>query len=801
MKQGFKSLCVSLAMILSVAAFSSCDIINGLLGNQTGISSSEESSKNSSTSETPVEPEEPKEPVDPPKSEEEIMRDEAYAYYPEMPSNMPRIIIRSEDNNHFATAYTSSDGVDYTDCTVSISNCDEEYEMTDVEAGIRVRGNATVTYPKKPFRIKFSKKQSMLGLNDGAKCKSWVLLAEYKDSSFLRNSVAFYLGNTILGSDGLYCTEFRPVELYLNGEYWGVYLLAEQQQINENRVDIPEPEEDYEGTDIGYLIEYDGYYYKEKELEQFSINYNNKAPVQKLDGGYISITQMGFAIKSDVYSQAQKDYIASYTENAYRVMYEAAYNNKFYEFNEGYTALVESDATSAKEAISRTVNLDSLVDTYILNEICCDYDIDWSSFYLSVDLSANGDGKLNFQAPWDFDSSLGLKPDGLDKGKGMFVANSDNPWLTVLIRQEWFMDMVKEKWAEMVEYDLLKNALGLIGDFEQTYSSYYELSFDRWGNIGIDLPDHPVAEVVNCKTHADAANYLHAWLYARLNYLNTQFGDGTDVLTGGEQENITFPDPSLPDVEDPEFQAAFENKNQLIPFAPNKAIANCECGITDSDKITTEYVTLEDGAKATRFNVGAGAVKGSGVSLSNHTTPAEVGKNGFSCGIAQQPGVSTAVLLHVKNNGATPISFRYHAVNYNVDEGGVNITLAAGESKDVFMFLKNSSGTVGVNHQFALLSDVIADTSVTVWGEYLATELTDINIATAAEKLAYTVGERFSSKGLVLKADGSNYERVYVAFNYVTDLDGYVFTAEDVGVKTVTVTFAGKTTTYEIVVE
>ena len=103
----------------------------------------------------------------------------------------------------------------------------------------------------------------MLGLNDDAKCKSWVLLADWKDLSMLNNDLAFYFGKTILGSDGYFSSDFRRVNVYINGQYWGVYLLVEQQQVNEYRVDIAEPDDDNTGNDIGYLIEYDGYYTQE----------------------------------------------------------------------------------------------------------------------------------------------------------------------------------------------------------------------------------------------------------------------------------------------------------------------------------------------------------------------------------------------------------------------------------------------------------------------------------------------------------------------------------------------------------
>jgi hypothetical protein len=117
--------------------------------------------------------------------------------------------------------------MDYTSCKVSVSGCDEKYALTDIDAGVKVRGNYTANYDKKPLRIKFNKKQGMLGLNNNLKAKSWVPLADVKDSSLLRNASAFYLGKRILGSDGYYVSDFTPVKVNINGVLAELFHVAE----------------------------------------------------------------------------------------------------------------------------------------------------------------------------------------------------------------------------------------------------------------------------------------------------------------------------------------------------------------------------------------------------------------------------------------------------------------------------------------------------------------------------------------------------------------------------------------------
>ena len=84
---------------------------------------------------------------------------------------------------------------------------------------------------------------------------------------------------------------------------------------------------------------------------------------------------------------------------------------------------------------------------------------------------------------------------------------------------------------------------------------------------------------------------------------------------------------------------------------------------------------------------------------------------------------------------------------------------------------------------------------------YCEGEVDGISLYKDAEKKTFKVGDKFSTDGLVVKAKGSSYDEVVIA-NYMTDIEeGYVFTAEDVGTKTVTVAYGEYTTTYEITIE
>ena len=430
----------------------------------------------------------------------------------------------TEDRHFDLNDLESKNNRPYYSCKVSVGNCDDEYRLDGVTAEVKIRGNYTANYPKKPFRIKFDKKQRMLGLNGGAACKSWVLLADYKDIAMTRNSLAFYLGKQILGSDDYYSTDFRPVELYLNGNYWGMYLLAEQQQVNKYRVNVPEPDEGYTGTDIGYMLEYDGYYKFEAENERFTVDYDKNGMLTKRDGSQTwARGNIGFTVKNDVYADepdicAQTEFIKRYIQNIYDACYKAVYKQEYYGFDE-YFNLVRYTPTSEDpvlETVSAMIEIRSLVDVYIINEIACDSDISWSSFFMSADMSESGDKLLRFEAPWDFDSAFGLKWECMN-GTGLFAANSDNPWLIMFINEDWFQDAIKEKWRELHDASVLKNAAEFIRSGRAHYADAYKDNFDKWGFVKSgELNDTTMA----LNDHAAAVDHLYGWFETRIEYLD-----------------------------------------------------------------------------------------------------------------------------------------------------------------------------------------------------------------------------------------------------------------------------------------
>ncbi len=123
---------------------------------------------------------------------------------------------------------------------------------------LRGRGNATWEDEKKGYALKLldgdyqgKNKISVAGMGNSA---SWVLVANHRDRTLIRNSLAQTLAAK-LGMEN--AVRFVFADLYVNGEYRGLYNLMQKIECGDEQVDIPEAETD----DLmgGYLLEFDNY--------------------------------------------------------------------------------------------------------------------------------------------------------------------------------------------------------------------------------------------------------------------------------------------------------------------------------------------------------------------------------------------------------------------------------------------------------------------------------------------------------------------------------------------------------------
>lgn len=126
---------------------------------------------------------------------------------------------------------------------------------------IRLRGNASKSFPKKPYHIRFDKKHSVVG--SPASARRWTLINNYGDKTLMRNLLAFDLSKRL---EMPYTPFGRAVDVVLNGDYKGCYQLCDQIHVHKGRVEV---------DNGGFLIEADAYAYD----EDIYFTSNNGTPV------------------------------------------------------------------------------------------------------------------------------------------------------------------------------------------------------------------------------------------------------------------------------------------------------------------------------------------------------------------------------------------------------------------------------------------------------------------------------------------------------------------------------------------
>lgn len=429
----------------------------------------------------------------------------------------------------------------YTQMTLTVDNCPAQYRKNAFAGGIRVRGNSTNqdAVTKRAWRLKFNNKTNLMGLNGGQKFKSWVLMADYFDQSMFRNYSAWYMGRSLFKYSGNYASDATHVNLYMNGDYRGVYLLGEQQQCNTGRLSLAEPEDGETSTNVGYLLEIDGLIAQGKSDEEYNFTINVGSSQQGGWGGWGGFggTNKSYAVKSDIFDEAQFEYIKKYVTNVFTILENAVKtgsNKKLQTLDENHD-LITSPYDNEFETLNAVIDIESLFKMYVLQELMRNYDVGWGSFYLFVDFSENSAHKrLTFGAPWDFDWSSGNANNSFTYNTdGTFINNSQaansmtfyNPWLADLGKTDFFNEMIKKYYTVFAQSDIYQGLYEVIKYETCAFSEEFKRNYDKWGTLnGTEVTMYTRSDVVKkYKVHQDAVKFYLDWLQERKTYMDKTY--------------------------------------------------------------------------------------------------------------------------------------------------------------------------------------------------------------------------------------------------------------------------------------
>jgi len=318
----------------------------------------------------------------------------------------------------------------------------------------------------------------------------WILYASYFDKTFLRNYFSYDLATAM----GHWASRSRFIELFINGDYRGLYAVCENIKKGENRVDVGSVGNSGTKLTGGYIFEQDYPQRMQAEGSQFiksSRLYEGRyyGDFPRTDFLYFGFKYPADGDRTPEQTQYITDYIAGFEA--------ALYGTDFADPDEGYR---------------KYIDVNSFVDWYIISELAADWD---HSYFLSSCWFTKPQGeKLKIGPVWDFD--VGYKTSAND----MRVLNN-NPWIKRLWEDETFRQLVFDRFVEVIP--MIENSLSRIENMaaELARRGAIDRNFEKWDILGkpIWTETMPIPE-----TYEGEIRKLTQWIRQRYLYIST-FGN------------------------------------------------------------------------------------------------------------------------------------------------------------------------------------------------------------------------------------------------------------------------------------
>ena len=384
---------------------------------------------------------------------------------------------------------------------------------------IRGRGNSTWSADKKPYKVKLNDKTDLFGM--GAN-KHWLLIANRFDNTSVRNKMTYWLGDQ-LGME--FTPQSVPVEVTMNGRYYGLYFLCEQIRVGESRVEIPDLEDQKKVTTKpeitgGYLISMEPYEDDAELPAAFSTERAN-----------FFLESPGF---EDYMNETQMNYIKGFMQDTENAIFGENYcgaNGRSYDT---YLDVEAAQKYWWFQAVSLNGDAYGSGSTYL---------------YKRRDSSADAEDGLLYWGPlWDFDYVAwgDLQYEGNDiEGFGC-----EMPWFQKLFRNREFAEGVVARWPllrEKLEYVIQEN--GLLDQYYEMLYDARQYDYEKWGQYDeywggdygyADIPDGMLENIKDIediipddggdeppapRTYKEEMDQLKSWIRERIDWVDAHVNE------------------------------------------------------------------------------------------------------------------------------------------------------------------------------------------------------------------------------------------------------------------------------------
>lgn len=260
------------------------------------------------------------------------------------------------------------------------NNVTDSPKAYDGFAGMELRGRSSQRHPKLSFGIEtmdsVGEKAKAAKLLDFPKDKDFVLTANYSDKSLMRN----YMAYAIYGEMGRYAPRVRFVDVVMDGEYRGVYLLGEKIKRSKDRVNVSRLDADDNAGDSltgGYIFKTD--------WDQGANNGGWFSKYYPIRGNELQEFKFHYPEADDI-TDAQKQYLQLFVDS--------------------FEVAIDSGYTDDVRGYGHYIDIGSFVDMMIMVELGKNVDGYWLSSYFTKDKASLG-GKIKAGPLWDYDLAFG----------------------------------------------------------------------------------------------------------------------------------------------------------------------------------------------------------------------------------------------------------------------------------------------------------------------------------------------------------------------------------------------------------
>ncbi len=366
---------------------------------------------------------------------------------------------------------------------------------------IKARGSTSQWFPALPYSLgtaDISGADSDVSLLGMPPDHSWVLYEPWDDKSMMRNVLTYKLSNDM----GDYAVRTHYVEMLLDGDYRGVYVLEEHISRGSNRVNVHK----LAATDTSMPAISGGYLFSIDKHADASNSWNSN--ILPCDSAGTPITFQYVYPKAGNITDTQKAYIARYVDS----FEQKLSTGNLYDTAHGYRHFID---------------VPSFIDQSLLQEVGRNVD----GYRLSTYFHKDRSGKLFGGPIWDFNLAYG--------NADYYIGWTTNTWQWDFPCPNSDPFMLPFWWQKMLtdtnyvqdlkcRYTLLRKNVLDTNVLDHTIDSIATLlaipqvrHYTRWPIMGTyTWPNYYIGA-----TYGDEVAYLKDWLHTRIRFMDSTLID------------------------------------------------------------------------------------------------------------------------------------------------------------------------------------------------------------------------------------------------------------------------------------